>query len=234
MRFSAVPAPPSPNAVHHDASSRTLFAAMASSVARTGIPAESAADCRSELLQLLRDRGHPGSAAEAPRVRELLQRLEHLQPANLAAESDRLTGVWELRWSSGRQPYLMVAPWLENLQLLDPRQGRAMNLLRLAGPVAPLAGIAVQARISVEGTQRVGVRFVRGGWLGPRIGDRRLQLLREVNQSFPAWLDITVLDDDLRVCRGNAGTLFALVRRPELRLEDFFGEQPGPAEAAAD
>jgi hypothetical protein len=92
----------------------------------------------------------------------------------------------------------------------------------------------VQARISVEGLQRVGVRFVRGGWLGPRIGDRRLQLLREVNQSFPAWLDITVLDDDLRVCRGNAGTLFALVRRPELRLEDFFGEQPGPAEAAAD
>ena len=228
MRFSAVPAPPSPNAVHHDASSRTLFAAMASGVASTGIPAESAADCRTELLQLLRDRGHPGSAAEAPRVRE------HLQPANLAAESDRLTGVWELRWSSGRQPYLTVAPWLENLQLLDPRQGRAMNLLRLAGPVAPLAGIAVQARISVEGLQRVGVRFVRGGWLGPRIGDRRLQLLREVNQSFPAWLDITVLDDDLRVCRGNAGTLFALVRRPELRLEDFFGEQPGPAQAAAD
>ena len=234
MRFSAVPAPPSPNAVHHDASSRTLFAAMASGVASTGIPAESAADCRSEVLQLLRDRGHPGSAAEAPRVRELLQRLEHLQPANLAADSDRLTGVWELRWSSGRQPYLTVAPWLENLQLLDPRQGRAMNLLRLAGPVAPLAGIAVQARISVEGTQRVGVRFVRGGWLGPRIGERRLQLLREVNQSFPAWLDITVLDDDLRVCRGNAGTLFALVRRPELRLEDFFGEQPGPAQAAAD
>jgi hypothetical protein len=164
---------------------------MASGVASTGIPAESAADCRTELLQLLRDRGHPGSAAEAPRVRELLQRLEHLQPANLAVESDRLTGVWELRWSSGRQPYLTVAPWLENLQLLDPRQGRAMNLLRLAGPVAPLAGIAVQARI-------------------------------------------TVLDDNLRVCRGNAGTLFALVRRPELRLEDFFGEQPGPAEAAAD
>jgi len=211
-----------------------LFAAMASGVASTGIPAESAADCRTEVLQLLRDRGHPGSAAEAPRVRELLQRLEHLQPANLAAESDQLTGVWELRWSSGRQPYLTVAPWLENLQLLDPRRGRAMNLLRLAGPVAPLAGIAVQARISVEGTQRVGVRFVRGGWLGPRIGEQRLQLLREVNQSFPAWLDITVLDDDLRVCRGNAGTLFALVRRPELQLEDFFGEQPGPAEAAAD
>jgi len=219
--------PPSANAVLHDADLRKGFDTMASGVASTGVPAESAADCRTEVLHLLRDRGHASSAAEAPRVRELLQRLEHLQPANLAAESDRLTGVWELRWSSSRQPYLAVAPWLENLQLLDPRRGRAMNLLRLAGLVAPLAGIAVQARITVEGTQRVGVRFVRGGWLGPRIGERRLQLLREVNQSFPAWLDITVLDNDLRVCRGNAGTLFALVRRPELQLEDFFGDQPG-------
>jgi len=192
-----------------------------------------ASDLRSELLHLLRDRGHPGSAAEAPRVRELLLQLERLQPANLVSESDRLTGVWELRWSSGRQPYLLVAPWLENLQVLDPAHGRAMNLLRLAGPLGPLGGIAVQARIAVEGLQRVSVRFERGGWLGPRLGERRLKLLREVRQSYPAWLDITVLDDRLRVCRGNAGTLFALLRRPELNPEDLFAQgndiQPGPA-----
>jgi len=192
-----------------------------------------ASDLRSELLHLLRDRGHPGSAAEAPRVRELLLQLERLQPANLVSESDRLTGVWELRWSSGRQPYLLVAPWLENLQVLDPARSRAMNLLRLAGPLGPLGGIAVQARIAVEGLQRVSVRFERGGWLGPRLGERRLKLLREVRQSYPAWLDITVLDDRLRVCRGNAGTLFALLRRPELNPEDLFAQgndiQPGPA-----
>ena len=182
----------------------------------------SALDARRELLHLLRDRGHPGSGAEAPRVRELLEQLERLQPANLALDRDRLTGVWELRWSSGRQPYLLVAPWLENLQLLDPARGRAMNLLRPAGPLGPLAAIAVQARIALEGPQRVAVRFERGGWLGPRLGERRLEWLRSVNQSFPAWLDITVLDQELRVCRGNAGTLFALVRRGELRLEDFF------------
>ena len=198
-------------------------------LARMAVSPPSASDCRGELLHLLRDRGHAGSVAEAPRVRELLQRLERLQPANLLVDSDRLSGVWELRWSSGNQPYLAVAPWLQNLQLLDPRRGRAMNLLRLAGPIAPLAGIAVQAKITVEGAQRVGVRFVKGGWLGPRIAERRLQLLRAVNQSFPAWLDITVLDDDLRVCRGNAGTLFALVRRPELRVQDFFATDPDGA-----
>jgi hypothetical protein len=48
-----------------------------------------------------------------------------------------------------------------------------------------------------------------------------LQWLRSVNQSFPAWLDITVLDQHLRVCRGNAGTLFALTRRNDLKLENL-------------
>jgi hypothetical protein len=65
------------------------------------------------------------------------------------------------------------------------------------------------------------VRFERGGWLGPPWGQGRLQLLREVKQSFLAWLDITVLDEELRVCRGNAGTLFALLRRDDLAVADL-------------
>ena len=179
---------------------------------------------REELLALLQ----PGAQAVDPaRVRALIETLERSQPADLNRDRDLLTGVWELRWSSSRLPYLAVAPWLENLQILDPGRGRGMNLLRLTGPLGPVAGIAVQAELTLvsasEGqpAQRVGVRFQRGGWLGPRLGDRRLSLLRQVNQSFPAWLDITVLDDRLRVCRGNAGTLFALLRRTDLRLEDL-------------
>ena len=101
-----------------------------------------------------------------------------------------------------------------------------MNLLRLSGPMASLAGIAVEASIEVIAaeqppTQRVQVCFKRGGWLGPPLGAGHLQWLRSVNQSFPAWLDITVLDQHLRVCRGNAGTLFALTRRSDLKLEDL-------------
>ena len=181
---------------------------------------------RAELLALLQ-LGAP--AAEPARVRALIETLERSHPADLSRDRDRLTGVWELRWSSSRLPYLAVAPWLENLQILDPDRGRGMNLLRLTGPLGPLAGIAVQAELTLvpapEGlpAQRVGVRFQRGGWLGPQLGDRRLSLLRGVNQRFPAWLDITVLDDRLRVCRGNAGTLFALLRRTDLRLEDLMG-----------
>ena len=46
-------------------------------------------------------------------------------------------------------------------------------------------------------------------------------LQRAVQQSFPAWLDITVLTQELRLCRGNAGTIFALLRRPDLAVADF-------------
>jgi len=185
---------------------------------------EDPAAARLELLALLQ----PGAAATDPeRLRALIESLERSAPADLDRDRALLSGVWELRWSSSRLPYLAVAPWLENLQLLDPERGRGMNLLRLSGPLGPLAGIAVQAELSLapspEGqpAQRVGVRFLRGGWLGPQLGERRLSWLRQVNQSFPAWLDITVLDQELRVCRGNAGTLFALLRRRDLRLEDW-------------
>ena len=178
---------------------------------------------RRSLLALLRQEPRGAASRRSEQVHALIGELERTMPADLAAPGalELLEGVWELRWSSSRQPYLAVGPWLENLQLLAPSQGRGMNLLRLPGGLAPLAGIAVEAAISVENNQRVQVRFQRGGWLGPQVGSGRLQLLRGVQQPFPAWLDITVLDQDLRICRGNAGTLFALLRRPDLQLADL-------------
>jgi hypothetical protein len=160
----------------------------------------------------------------------LVHQLEEAQPADLRTDIALLEGVWELRWSSSSLPYLATAPWLTNLQVLSPSRGQGMNLLRLAGPLGELAGIAVRAAIAVVPpetpdlpSQRVSVQFQRGGWLGPTLGGQRLQLLREVRQSFPAWLDITVVDRDLRICRGNAGTVFALLRRSDLTVEDMLG-----------
>jgi hypothetical protein len=186
---------------------------------------------RRSLLALLRQEPRGAASRRSEQVHALIGELERTMPADLAAPGalELLEGVWELRWSSSRQPYLAVGPWLENLQLLAPSQGRGMNLLRLPGPLAPVAGIAVEAAITLnpgDGPagapfQRVQVRFQRGGWLGPPLGSTRLLLLRSVQQPFPAWLDITVLDQELRVCRGNAGTLFALLRRPDLALSEL-------------
>jgi len=182
-----------------------------------------------ELLNLLR-RGARGEAQrQEPRVRELILELERTTPANLADPGalELLEGVWELRWSSSSQPYLQAVAWLENLQVLAPSNGRALNLLRPPGLLTALGGIALEASISIASSvsstphQRVQVRFQRGGWRGPLIGATRLQLQRQVQQSMPAWLDITVLSPELRLCRGNAGTIFALLRRPDLAVEDF-------------
>lgn len=184
---------------------------------------------RRTLVQLLRQEPRGSANRHRDQIQGLIETLEQQQPANLSTPGslELLEGVWELRWSSSQQPYLAVAPWLENLQCLAPSQGRGMNLLRLPGPLSSLAGIAVEAAVSIQTKdattplQRVEVRFQRGGWLGPSLGNSRLQWLRRVSQSFPAWLDITVLDEELRVCRGNAGTVFALLRRHDLALGDL-------------
>ena len=140
---------------------------------------QTSAQTRAELLKLLRLESRGAANRQGARIQELIGALEHAQPADLSSPEAlaQLEGVWELRWSSSRQPYLTVAPWLENLQCLAPSQGRGMNLLCLSGPIGALAGF-------------------------------------------------TVLDDDLRICCGNAGTLFALTRRRDLKLQDLLLAQP--------
>ena len=157
-----------------------------------------------------------------PSLKERLSDLEKAQPADLSRDVSLLKGVWDLRWSSSSQPWLRQAPWLENLQALDPDHNRGCNLLRLRGPFGAIGAITVEASLNVVDSQRVEVKFLRGGWLGPSFPGRgQLKLLREVQQSFPAWLDITVLDDQIRICRGNAGTTFALLRQENMDLNEI-------------
>ncbi|MFM8604221.1 MAG: PAP fibrillin, partial [Cyanobium sp.] len=98
-------------------------------------------EVRAKLLSLLR----PGSApSDRDRPRQLIERLERECPADLGRDSTLLTGVWELRWTTSALPSQAVAPWIDNLQVLEPERGRRPNRLRLAGPLGPAAGIAVQ------------------------------------------------------------------------------------------
>ncbi|MFN6352417.1 MAG: PAP/fibrillin family protein [Cyanobacteriota bacterium] len=187
-------------------------------------PSGGGASPRTALIALLR------SGGGGERIQALIEQVEREQPADLSTDTPLVEGVWELRWSSSSLPDLATAPWITNLQVLAPSRGQGMNLLRLAGPLGDLAGIAVRAAIAIEPpaapdqpSQRVSVRFEEGGWLGPKLGDQRLKLLRQVRQSFPAWLDITVVDQELRLCRGNAGTVFALLRRPDLSVAELLG-----------
>ncbi|NOL47103.1 plastid lipid-associated protein (PAP)/fibrillin family [Synechococcus sp. MIT S9220] len=170
-----------------------------------------------ELICRLKDQ------PEDSRIPDLVLAAEANSDVDLSRDLALLKGVWELRWSSATQPWLKQANWLENIQILDPVNSRGMNLLRLSGPLGEVAAVTVEAEISTGGANRVGVRFRKGGWRGPALpGGRRLELFKTVNQSFPAWLDITALTNELRICRGNAGTTFALLKRHDMAVSDFF------------
>ena len=174
------------------------------------------ADARNDLVSILQ------RTPNDPSIPARVSALEQSSAADLSRNSELLEGVWDLRWSSSSQPWLRQAPWLENLQVLDPAQRRGCNLLRLRGPFGSIGAISVQADLAVINEKRVEVKFRKGGWLGPSLpGIGQLKLLREVEQSFPAWLDITYLDQQLRICRGNAGTTFALLRNQSITMAEL-------------
>ena len=173
-------------------------------------------DARNDLVSILQ------RTPNDPSIAERVSALEQSHPADLSRDSALLEGVWDLRWSSSSQPWLRQAPWLENLQVLDPAQKRGCNLLRLRGPFGAIGAISVEADLQVINEKRVEVKFRKGGWLGPSLpGIGQLKLLRQVEQSFPAWLDITFLDERLRICRGNAGTTFALLRHESITKDEL-------------
>ena len=171
---------------------------------------------RDELVRLLRET--PNSLV----IPKLVSEVEDNYPADLSCDSDLLYGG--IRWSSSTQPLLRQAPWLENLQILDPVTKRGGNILCLRGPLVAVGSVFVQADLDVINSTRVEVCFRRGGWIGPRhSGIGQIKLLKDVRQSFPAWLDMTVLDSQLRICRGNAGTTFALLRQSDKSDAEFLG-----------
>ncbi|NBO28529.1 MAG: PAP fibrillin [Synechococcaceae bacterium WBA_2_066] len=167
----------------------------------------------SDILDLLR-RPKPRDVDLIP----LFVQLEHDYPCNVENQIDDLTGVWELRWSSSNAPYLQVQPWFENLQILLPTDKRAVNLLKLP---APLGGIAVVAALQIQPPKRIGITFIRGGWIGPKLSLFKPKLITNIKQEFPAWLDVTVLTNELRLSRGSNGTLFALIKRHDLNTSEL-------------
>ena len=122
-------------------------------------------DARNDLVSILQ------RTPNDPSIAERVSALEQSHPADLSRDSELLEGVWDLRWSSSSQPWLRQAPWLENLQVLDPAKNRGCNLLRLRGPFGSIGAISVQADLEVINDKRVEVKFRKGGWLGPSLQD---------------------------------------------------------------
>ena len=127
----------------------------------------------------------------------------------LSKDIDKLKGIWELRWSSSKAPYLNYFPLVDNFQIIDTENLNGLNLLKPKA-INAIIGTGILAKLKFINDKRIGVKFTQAGIIGPNIGAKKIKALKKIKGEQKGWLDITFLNKDLRVCRGDKGTLFVL------------------------
>ena len=150
-------------------------------------------------------------------------RLEKDSNFEIKNDLQNLTGIWELRWSSSRSPFLRYSPLINNLQILDPTNSIGLNLLQPRG-IKSIIGTGIIAELNPSSDIKIGVKFTYAGLIGPKFGRRKIKALAEIKKDQTGWLDITYLSKNLRICRGDKGTLFTLIRRNNEKLFTKFEE----------
>ena len=175
-------------------------------------------DTESKLLEIL---------IEKPNSKDILSmaiQLENKSNFNLKNDIKKLRGIWELRWSSSKSPFLNYSPLIDNLQILNPSKSDAMNLLKPRG-ISRIIGTGIIAKLNPLSDIRIGVNFTHAGFIGPQVGFTKLKALAQIKREQKGWLDITYLSNNLRICRGDKGTLFLLIKRIDeklfIRYEEF-------------
>ena len=168
-------------------------------------------ETESELLKIL---------IKKPNSKQILSmviKLESNSKFNLNSDIEKLKGIWELRWSSSNSPLLNYSSLVDNLQILNPSKSNALNLLKPRG-INGIIGTGIVAKIDPINNIRVGVKFTHAGFIGPKVGFTKLRALAQIKKEQKGWLDITYLSNNLRICRGDKGTIFILRRKYDEKL----------------
>ena len=153
---------------------------------------------------------------------ELIKLAESESSIDISKQIDLLTGVWELRWSTSNSPFLNYSPLLDNLQILELERSRGLNLLRTKVFVGNLFSTNILASLEIVDQKRINVSFKKAGITGPKFLGKKISFLSEIKKTQKGWLDTTVLSPNLRICKGYKGTTFALLKRNDLSLSEFF------------
>ena len=170
----------------------------------------------STLIKTLQD------APKSNNIFDFINSAENESAIDITMQLDQLRGVWELRWSSSKSPFLNYSPFLDNLQILDPEKGRGLNFLRPKGFLGKYLKSYILAELDIVDQKRINVSFEKAGIIGPNLLGKNLGFFSEIKKSQKGWLDTTVLTNKLRVCRGYKGTTFALLKRDDLSIANFF------------
>ena len=174
-------------------------------------------DTESKLLKILIEK------TNSKDISSMANKLESNSKFNLKSDIEKLKGIWELRWSSSNSPILSYSPLIDNLQILNPTKSNGLNLLKPRG-LDGIIGTGIVAELYPLNEIRIGVKFTHAGFLGPNLGLKKLKALARIKRDQKGWLDITYLSKNLRICRGDKGTLFILIRRNNEKLFTKFEE----------
>ena len=142
-------------------------------------------------------------------ISTIAEQLENGHNFSFSKNRNDLKGVWELRWSSSNSPFLKYSPFIDNLQILDPFNLNGLNLLKPRG-IRSIIGTGILISLYYINEKRIGVKFTHAGVIGPKFGRKNIKAMKEINNEQLGWLEITYLSNNLRICRGDKGTLFVL------------------------
>jgi PAP_fibrillin len=188
-----------------------------------------------ELLTAIagKNRGILATESERRDILTVATQLEAVNPQPQPLQTpEKLGGDWELIYTTShsllgldRLPFLSLG---KVYQCLRPSQFRVYNIAEISGLPGLESIVSVVARFEPLSEDRIQVEFERSicgiqsllGYQSPQqwiaeieTGKKFLGLDLPLPRSQrQAWLEITYLDQDLRISRGNEGSLFILTR----------------------
>lgn len=190
---------------------------------------------KAELLQAIagKNRGLLASENDNLSILAAVARLEEFNPTPRPLEAaDKLDGDWRLLYTTstellgiGRFPVLTLGQIYQSIRV---KTQQVFNIAEVTSLPLLEGLVSVAARFEPVSDRRVDVGFERGvfglqrliGYRNPR------QFVQEIQSGkrFTAvdfridptrrkgWLEITYLDDDMRIGRGNEGSVFVLTK----------------------
>ncbi|MEM9213374.1 MAG: PAP/fibrillin family protein [Cyanobacteria bacterium P01_F01_bin.150] len=190
---------------------------------------------KATLLEAIagRNRGLLANETENKAIFEAIAQLEAQAPISQPLEAkSTLSGVWRLLYTTSdellginRVPLYVLG---QVYQCIDADQAKIYNIAEING-LPGLGGlVSVAATFEPSSEQRVQVQFQRAvfglqrlvGYQNPQQFMQQLETIQRflaidialARRERKGWLEVTYLDDSLRIGRGNQGSVFVLTK----------------------
>ena len=151
------------------------------------------------------NRGLTATSKQKDEIQALFSKLEKLNPTSKPLKSQLVNGDWSLEYTTsdsilGKGGFPRVGPIIQKIdtETLSAENSEVVSYFGFI-PVPR----KVTAELQPQNNKLTNVQFKRFS-LGPVVFD--------APESFKGYLDITYLDDDLRLTRGDKGNIFVLTR----------------------